>query len=92
MLWWVTFLEAWNGTSMILGQRQEKSHIWTDASGGYGCGTWDPASEEWIQLAWIEVDRRDRMAKESISAKRLVPIVIACAECGGTMDRQGSDG
>ena len=83
VLRWVTFLEAWNGTSMMLGQRQEKSHIWTDASGGYGCGAWDPASGEWIQLAWGEVERRVRMAEESISAKELVPIVIACAVWGG---------
>jgi len=81
VLWWATFLESWNGTSKIAGQtwQEARTHIWTDVSGSYGCGVWDPASGEWIQLA---VDRQTRMDEESISTKELLPIVLACATWG----------
>ena len=42
------------------------------------CGTWDPASGEWIHLEWKAVDRQDGM-EESITAKA---IVLACAVWG----------
>ncbi len=41
MAWWAVFLESWNGTSMIECRRSDKGgvvQIWTDASGGWGCG------------------------------------------------------
>ena len=63
-------------------RRDARVHIWTDASGSYGCGAWDPASGEWIQLQWNAVNRQDEMAEESITAKELLPIVLACAVWG----------
>jgi len=47
-------------------------------SGSYGCGEWDSASGEWIQLECGAVDRQARMEEESICAKELLPIVLAC--------------
>ena len=84
VLWWATFLESWNVTGMMAEQtrRDARVHIWTDASGSYGCGAWDPASGEWIQLQWSAVNRQDEMAEESITAKELLPIVLACAVWG----------
>ena len=77
-------MESWNGTSMMAEQtrRDARVHIWTDASGSYGCGAWDPASGEWIQLQWNAVNRQDEMAEQSITAKELLPIVLACAVWG----------
>ncbi len=54
ILWWASFLESWNGVSMMSEHTQQraKAHIWTDASGNFGCGAWDPETGEWIQLVW----------------------------------------
>lgn len=84
ILWWASFLDSWNGVRMMSehSQLQAKVHIWTDASGNFGCGAWDPAVGEWIQLSWAEVDRQDGLREESITAKELVPIVVACAIWG----------
>ncbi len=40
ILWWATFLESWNGVSILRGLSRERStnHGWTDASGSFGCG------------------------------------------------------
>jgi len=49
LAWWKTFLQAWNGVSMLM----EPSHdpldvdLFTDASGGLGCGAWSGTS--WFQ-------------------------------------------
>ena len=51
IMWWATFLETWNGVSMKEpGSGQATVEIWTDASGGWGCGAWHSANKEWIQL------------------------------------------
>ncbi len=57
ILWAYVFLKAWSGINMMLGQTQEKVHIWTDASRIYFCGTWDSISGEWIQNALGKVGR-----------------------------------
>lgn len=41
ILWWHMFVEAWNGVSMITPPTQQQTHIWTDASGSFGCGGLD---------------------------------------------------
>ena len=51
---WYTFIEGWNGVSLMkpgLGTRQ-LVHIWTDASGHFGCGAYVPATGEWLQAQW----------------------------------------
>lgn len=52
ILWWDTFLESWNGISMIPFGQQSSIHIWADASGCFGCGAWEPLSKRWIQMEW----------------------------------------
>ena len=52
LLWWDCFLSSWNGCSMIPADRVRAVHIWTDASGSYGCGAFNPGSKKWLQLKW----------------------------------------
>jgi hypothetical protein len=50
--WWVTFLSAWNGVSILEqhGCQRSSIHFATDASGCFGCGAvW---GEVWFQLQW----------------------------------------
>ena len=86
ILWWVTFLEAWNGVSVMKGRAQERSanHVWTDASGSFGCGAWNPATGEWLQLAWAALVRPRAADTQDggIAWKELLPIVLACASWG----------
>ena len=59
-------------------------HIWTDASGVYGCRALDLASSRWIQLEWPIgfSDKLLHLRGESITLKELLPIVLACAVWG----------
>ena len=43
ILWWLTFMEEWNGISMI-GRPTAR----TDASGHFGCGALQPANGAWF--------------------------------------------
>ena len=61
ILWWATFLESWNGVSILKGlslsrgeRERERStnYVWTHASGSFGYGAWNLVTGEWIQLAW----------------------------------------
>jgi hypothetical protein len=54
LLWWATFLGAWNGVAMLPAQYsgQPSHQVWTDASGSFGCGAVYPAVHQWIQLQW----------------------------------------
>ena len=81
LLWWDCFLAAWNGRSMIPAEQVLATHIWTDASGSFGCGALNPATRKWIQLAWPPTFSEDalNLGKESITLKELFPIVLACA-------------
>ena len=51
LMWWVTFMRSWNGTAIITPTEQGRQvlHIWTDASGSFGCGAVAPAQREWLQ-------------------------------------------
>ena len=84
-MWWAKFLETWNGVSMIEpGSGQATVEIWTDASGGWGCGAWHPANKEWIQLGWSQLTSpvEQRMGQEGITLQELLPIVLAFAVWG----------
>lgn len=85
-LWWGTFMDSWNGVSMMgTPDRGRRSiHIWTDASGHFGCGALDPVTQSWIQLQWPQAYARDwvKLKDESIALKELLPIVLACAIWG----------
>ena len=86
ILWWATFVEAWNGVNMLKDPSQHHSmgHIWTVASGSFGCGAWNPYSGEWIQLRWAEVAGSASLESQNggIAWKELLPIIMACAVWG----------
>ena len=74
LLWWDMFIEQWNGVS-LLSLPAPAHHIYTDASGSWGCGAiWSP---RWLQLQWPE-----EWASENIAVMELVPIVAASAMWG----------
>ena len=76
LMWWHSFLESWNGVSMMRSQGAEPDHhLISDASGRFGCGAfWDC---QWLQYQWP-----DGLESWSIAVKELVPIVMACALWG----------
>ena len=80
LLWWSSFMEIWNGISMIPeSQRHSPIVMWTDASGSYGCGAISTYLRRWIQLQWPSCTHSGfSSTDQSILWKELVPIVIAC--------------
>jgi hypothetical protein len=50
--WWDSFIMNWNGVSLMRPPARPHAHVWTDASGHFGCGALVPASQEWFQLRW----------------------------------------
>lgn len=90
--WWYTFVERWNGVSLMrpsTGARRSV-HIWTDASGHFGCGAYAPATGEWIQAQWPHTyaERELQLRDESIALKELLPIVLACGVWGSEWSNQ----
>lgn len=85
VLWWVTFLEDWNGVSMLTNQ-PSSVHVWTDASGHFGCGALVTCMQAWFQLRWPQegVTGGMKLREESIALKELLPVVIAGAVWGPT--------
>ena len=83
LTWWYSFLEHWNGISMLDGSlnKPPDHHLFTDASGGLGCGAW--AGRHWFQYFWPE-----EIADRSIAVKELLPIVLACIVWGDTWSHQ----
>ena len=80
-LWWYTFVEGWNGLSLL---REESwsipaDHcIQTDASGSWGCGAFSDG--KWFQWQWPP-----EILQISIMAKELIPITLSCAVWGPTV-------
>ena len=87
LAWWAMYLGIWNGVGMMRGvdDSPTQHQIWTDASGTFGCGAWDPEFREWIQVAWPATYSEGalRLSEESIALKELLLIVIACGIWGG---------
>ena len=77
LMWWHTFLEVWNGVSMIpFGDPQLADVVvHTDASGNLGCAAWWP--DGWLQYSWPP-----EMVETHITPKEALPIVLACAVWG----------
>ena len=73
--WWMVFLQGWNGKSFFQTVRPTLE-IFSDASGSYGCGAF-AAGHNWFQLQWPE-----DWAPVHITAKELLPVVIAAAVWG----------
>ena len=69
LLWWATFIEDWNGISMIP-RHGVTLHVTSDASGSWGCGAF--CDTHWFQLPWP-----CSWAETAIMTKELAPIVLA---------------
>ena len=77
LAWSCTFLEVWNGVSLLRAAKREVPDITitSDASGNWGCGTfWQ---NKWFQCSW-----HTSWKTVDILAKELLPIVIAAAIWG----------
>ncbi len=81
LLWWSYFLRSWNGTSFIPQPHQFVTHVYTDASGSFGCGGLMLPSN-WFHLSWPPF-----WSIVDISVKELVPIIIAAALWGRSWAR-----
>ena len=75
LLWWKVFLQDWNGMSFFPSM-DPSSEVISDVSGSFGCGAFSH-SHGWFQLEWP-----GSWNAVHITAKELVPIVIAAALWG----------
>ena len=75
--WWECFLQEWCGSSFFPLQ-EPAHHVFSDASGAYGCGAVVDA-ESWFQVSWPE-----EWEAVDISVKELLPVVVAAALWGNT--------
>ena len=85
LMWWMTFMSSWNGMAIITPTEQgrREHHIWTDASGSFGCGAVAPSQEEWLQWRWSNCTPDGaESVEESILWMELFPIVLATAVWG----------
>ena len=75
--WWYQFSTLWNGVSMMraVGVSPMSATLTSDASGSWGCGAF--CGPHWFMLQWSE-----SYLACHISAKELVPIVIAAVIWG----------
>ena len=74
ILWWLYFLKRWNGRSFFP-QGVPSVHVYTDASGSFGCGGFQQTGH-WFKLAWpCDLHR-------SIAALELIPVVVAAMLLG----------
>lgn len=75
LLWWKTFLQDWNGSSFFPAVTPPIV-VTSDASGSYGCGAFS-LPHGWFQFRWP-----DEWVPVHITAKEMVPVVIAAALWG----------
>ena len=74
LLWWSTFLSTWNGVAIIPEEGDSGIKLFTDASGGIGCGAW--CGNQWLQYKWPQTNSfRDL----PITQKEVLPVISACA-------------
>ena len=81
LLWWSTFLKDWNGRSFFP-SKDPLVEVTSDASGNFGCGGFWPG-QGWFQVQW-----RESWLPIHITAKELLPIVIAAALWGHRWSQQ----
>ncbi len=77
--WWYQFGQDWNGTAMMwhVSRTSPEVIVTSDASGSWGCGAW--WETKWLQLQWQGLGES---ASYGITAKELLPIVVAMATWG----------
>ena len=66
--WWSYFLQHWNGTMFLQQPQTPMAHMYTDASGSFGCGG-VLMSAQWFQIQWPPT-----WANIDICVKELVPV------------------
>ena len=81
LTWWKVFLQDWNGTSFFPAMATSVE-VFSDASGSFGCGAF-VSTLGWFQLQWPA----DWHAVH-ITAKELVPVMLASALWGSLWTRQ----
>ena len=74
--WWQCLLQHWNGRSFFP-LPFPSCHLYSDASGLFGCGAYSVELASWFQLEWPHT-----WMDIGIAAKELVPIVLAAAMWG----------
>ena len=74
--WWHCLLLHWNGRSFFP-PAAPSFNVYSDASGSFGCGAYGLGMSTWFQLPWPQ-----SWSTVGISAKELVPIVVAAAIWG----------
>ena len=74
LLWWST---TWNGVAIIPGESNSGIELFTDASGGIGCGAW--CGNQWLQYKWPQTGSFGDLP---ITQKEVLPVVLACAVWG----------
>ena len=85
LLWWAIFLDTWNGVAVMQTLSQQMVyHVWTYASGHFGCGAVHPTSLFWLQLPWPQPPLQGavHLQEESILLQELLSIILACAVWG----------
>ena len=75
LAWWRCFLQKWCGSS-FLPLPEPSVHVYSDAAGSYGCGAVAKA------LGWFQAKWPQSWEAMDISAKELVPVVVAAALWG----------
>ena len=75
LMWWQTFLQDWNGTSFFPAMTTS-AEVFSDASETFGCGPFA------FSHGWFQPRRPEDWHAVHITAKELVPIVIAAAVWG----------
>ena len=81
LVWWRVFLQDWNGKSFFP-VTSPFSEVFSDASGTFGCGAFT-SSYSWFQICWP-----DNWQSIHITAKELLPIVVAAAVWGSHWSRR----
>ena len=79
--WWHCLLNHWNGFMFFRHTTAPAAHVYSDASGSFECGGVILPSQ-WFQLQWPTA-----WSAMDITIKKMVPIVIAAALCGGYWHR-----
>ena len=79
LAWWQCLLTYWNGVSFFP-PTTPSAHLYSDASGSYGCGAFYYNS--WFQVRWPTA-----WDDTGIAAKELVPIIVS-ALCGDNTGRK----
>ena len=64
LAWWATFLEGWNGTSIMAADHSPQHLVVSDTSGHWGCGTY--YRQQWFQMCWSDtaLTEADIMVKD----------------------------